>query len=150
MKVLFVCTGNTCRSPMAQAILQRKAKEERLGITADSAAIMMTYGERVNPKAIEALKKLGISGFSHTSQPVTPRLIDESDLIVTMTWQQRAALATVVDDEKLVAFCEVAPFGDIIDPYGGNEEVYDKCAATLEKAVEYLISYLKGRFSLGK
>ena len=66
-----------------------------------------------------------------------------------MTWQQRAALATVVDDEKLVAFCEVAPFGDIIDPYGGDEEVYDKCAATLEKAVEYLISYLKGRFSLG-
>ena len=59
MKVLFVCTGNTCRSPMAQAILQRKAKEDRLDITADSAAIMMTYGERVNPKAIEALKKLG-------------------------------------------------------------------------------------------
>ena len=47
MKVLFVCTGNTCRSPMAQAILQRKAKEDRLDITADSAAIMMTYGERV-------------------------------------------------------------------------------------------------------
>ena len=40
MKVLFVCTGNTCRSPMAQAILQRKAKEDRLDITADSAAII--------------------------------------------------------------------------------------------------------------
>ena len=149
MKVLFVCTGNTCRSPMAQAILQRKAKEERRDITADSAAIMMTYGERVNPKAIEALKKLGISGFSHTSQPVTPRLIDESDLIVTMTWQQRAALATVVDDEKLVAFCEVAPFGDIIDPYGGGEGGFDKGAAPLGKDGEYLVSFLKRRFFLG-
>ena len=59
MKVLFVCTGNTCRSPMAQAILTHKAKQQRLDISADSAAIMMTYGERMNPKAIEALKKWG-------------------------------------------------------------------------------------------
>ena len=51
MKVLFVCTGNTCRSPMAQAIMQRKAKEQGLDIEADSAAMMMTYGESMNPKA---------------------------------------------------------------------------------------------------
>ena len=87
MKVLFVCTGNTCRSPMAQAIFTHKAKEQKLDMTADSAAISLTYGERVNPKAIEALKKLGITGFSHLSQPVTPQLIDQSDFIVIMTWQ---------------------------------------------------------------
>ena len=148
MKVLFVCTGNTCRSPMAQAIFTHKAKEQKLDMTADSAAISLTYGERVNPKAIEALKKLGITGFSHLSQPVTPQLIDESDFIVTMTWQQRAALAATTDDGKLAAFCEFSPSGDVPDPYGQDQEAYDKCAQALAKGIDLLIPYLKGRFSL--
>lgn len=150
MKVLFVCTGNTCRSPMAQAIMQRKAKEQGLDIQADSAAMMMTYGESMNPKAAEALKKLGITGFTHTSRPITQRLADESDLIVTMTWEQRAALATVVDDDKLAAFCEVAPCGDVPDPFGADAEVYEKCARTLDKATDSLISYIKERYLSNK
>ena len=150
MKVLFVCTGNTCRSPMAQAILTHKAKQQRLDISADSAAIMMTYGERMNPKAIEALKKMGITGFSHASQPVTPRLVNENDFVVTMTWEQRATLAVVIDDDKLASFSEVAPYGDITDPYGGDQAEYDRCAQVLDKAIDCLISYIKGRFFEGK
>ena len=146
MKVLFVCTGNTCRSPMAQAIFTHKAKEQKLNMGADSAALSLTYGERVNPKAEEALRKLGITGFSHLSQPVTPQLLEESDFIVTMTWQQRAALAAVADDGKLAAFCEFTAGGDISDPYGRDQAAYDKCAADISAGIDCLIPYLKGRF----
>ena len=145
MKVLFVCTGNTCRSPMAQAIFTHKVKEQKLDMSADSAAMSLTYGERVNPKAAEALKKLGITGFSHLSQPVTPQLLDESDFVVTMTWQQRAALASITDDDKLAAFCEFSPAGDITDPYGQDQDAYDKCAHMLSDGIDMLIAYLKGR-----
>ena len=75
---------------------------------------------------------------------------DESDLIVTMTWEQRAALATVVDDNKLAAFCEVAPCGDVPDPFGADAEVYEKCARTLDKATDSLISYIKERYLSNK
>ena len=62
-----------------------------------------------------------------------------------MTLQQRAALASIPDDDKLAAFCEFSLAGDISDHYGQDQDEYDKCARMLSDGIDMLIAYLKGR-----
>ena len=79
MNILFVCTGNTCRSPMAEAILKSKSNFE-----VQSAGIAAMTGQPTNPKAIDTLKANQID-FSGQSQQLDSELVDWADLILTMT-----------------------------------------------------------------
>ncbi|MBU5594857.1 low molecular weight protein arginine phosphatase [Amphibacillus sp. MSJ-3] len=83
MKVLFICTGNTCRSPMAEAILQDKSDYQ-----VKSAGIFAQPGTPTNEKAIAALKSKHIH-FNGSSQPLTNTLVEWADLILTMTNQHK-------------------------------------------------------------
>lgn len=87
MNILFVCTGNTCRSPMAEHLLRRKCKT----IHAKSAGIFASSGQRANDYAQEAMNEIGID-MDHCSQPVTNRLLDWADLVLTMTIQHKQSL----------------------------------------------------------
>lgn len=87
MKILFVCTGNTCRSPMAEALVQQKAPD----IEVQSAGIYAGGNERANENAMKALKEIGIS-LNHISQPVTKHLLDWADLVLTMTTGHKQTL----------------------------------------------------------
>ncbi len=86
-KLLFVCTGNTCRSSMAEALFkQLQSRAEALGkIQVISAGTGAVKGEKASPQAIEVMNERGISLKGHRSTPLTKKLIDESDLILTMT-----------------------------------------------------------------
>lgn len=149
MRLLFVCTGNTCRSPMAEALAGRKASERGLDIEVCSAGMMCGFGEKMADNAVAALKDMGITDFRHESQPVTQRLADDSDLIFTMTWQQKSSLAHFIDEDKIFTFRELAPFGDIPDPYGGDINVYRACAKTLDKALDYVMDYVAAHYLNG-
>ncbi|MBP1969864.1 protein-tyrosine phosphatase [Virgibacillus natechei] len=87
MKILFVCTGNTCRSPMAEALVRDKMPE----VEVQSAGIFAGKNQRINQFAMDALQKKNIT-MNHLSQPVTHKELHAADLILTMTTQHKQSL----------------------------------------------------------
>src|SRR5690554_5439383 len=91
-KILFVCTGNTCRSSMAEGIfknLLKEAKNPMKGIEVVSAGTAVFTQEPANQKAIKVMEERGIDISSHRSQPIGKELLESADLILTMTQSHR-------------------------------------------------------------
>ena len=87
--LLFVCTGNTCRSSMAEALFRRMVKSSGADSLADlevsSAGVSARGGDRASPNAIKAMEELGIDLSRHKTRQLTQDMIDRADLILTMT-----------------------------------------------------------------
>ena len=140
MKILFVCTGNTCRSPMAEGILNSIAEKEKLDIVSESAGISAFPGDEVSRNAVKAAEKFGCDISSHRARRVNSYMIDEADLVVCMTQSHKNALSPFVPSEKLIAF------SDIPDPYGTDEGVYSECAERIYEQIQRLLGSLTSVF----
>ena len=136
MNVLFICSGNTCRSAMAAAIMDKLAGERNLDIRIESAGLFAFEGEKASENAVETLEKRGIDLSYHRSKAVTADLINQSDLILTMTAAHKQALAPFAEDKTFMLSEYVGAAGDISDPYGGGLETYDKTAEELYELLE--------------
>ncbi len=133
-KILFVCTGNTCRSPMAMFLFNKIAKEKNLNYIADSAGLA-AYGDPINPNSVKVLAKIGINNIDYTSQRLNYYMIDEADLIVVMESLHKKALLNVgVEESKILILSDGIP-----DPYGGDEEIYFDCLEKISVGIEELI-----------
>ena len=135
MVILFICTGNTCRSPMAAALMQREL--DARGIDAKALSAGMGFpGEPVSKNAVEAMRKKGIDISAHTSRTAEHMLLNAADVILTMqdVHKQVVELSHEKSRGKTFTLKEfVGEQGDVPDPYGGDQAEYDACADELER-----------------
>jgi protein-tyrosine phosphatase len=103
-KVIFVCTGNICRSPMAEQMLIQKAEQNKLPITVVSAGVMAMTGDPMTPQSADAMTKRGFTPTKHISQDLTPKLLEEADLVLTATLDHRSAIARMLPKASKYSF----------------------------------------------
>ena len=99
MNILFVCTGNTCRSAMAAAIMNKIAVENDLDVRIESAGIFAEIGQKASENAIKALEKYDIDLKEHLTKPVTDELIEKSDIILVMTEGHKMLLSSMAENK---------------------------------------------------
>lgn len=136
--VLFVCTGNTCRSPMAEGILKEIAKREQLSVSVSSAGICAEDGS-ASQNAIRAMQQIGIDISEHQATQLTLDSIQEASLILTMTAGHRQAIWQAFPKfaDKVFALSEwVEDTMDILDPYGGDLDIYCACRDEIRSLIE--------------
>ena len=139
LNILFVCTANTCRSPMAEFIAKNIFKHENLEAKVNSAGTITIDGEKVSENAVNALTDLKLLDtelkneiLEHRSKAIDFDMIIENDFIFTMTYDHMIFLTNNFPEQQKKIFvlgdfaCEKRH--DVIDPFGGDLEIYKKCA----------------------
>lgn len=147
--ILFVCTGNTCRSPMAEGLF-RKLLTERLncheedlvdrGFIVLSAGVSAMAGSPASPESVAVLRQQGIDIHGHESQPVTDRLIQQADRIYTMTRGHRDWLLREFPQARPITQLVSRDDRDVSDPIGGGIEDYVRCAEQIETALRQILT----------
>jgi protein-tyrosine-phosphatase len=140
MKLLFICTGNTCRSPMAQAIANHLISVRGLkDIECQSAGLMARFGLPMSKNAVFALKKLGIPAIFHRSKPLTIDSVISADRIYVM---ETAHLQHLISRyPNTAAKTGIIP-GGVPDPFGMDKDAYFNTALALKKAIETILEGL--------
>ena len=147
--VALVCTGNTCRSPMAEAILKtllRKAGGGLESVVVVSAGVAAGEGSMASHQAIEVMDARGIDISDHLSRPLNEAIVDQADIILTMTRGHRAAIIAAWPDRADQVQTLRRDGGDIADPVGSSLEIYQHCADQLERELAAWIKSLPADF----
>jgi len=149
--VVLVCTGNTCRSPMAEVLLRQRIADklalkvdqlEDRGIVVMSAGISAAPGSRAAAEAIAIMKERGLDLSAHESQPLSDRLVRFADVIITMTRSHRDAILTHWPEAEPRTHLLSRGQGDVADPIGGPVDLYRRCAEQIDEYLEAWASEL--------
>ena len=145
MNILFVCTGNTCRSPMAQGMLEKMLKDKSGSYDIDSAGIYVHPDSKITPQAKKQLKKRGIEMGERKSVQITHIQIEKADLVFTMTGSQRRMLVEnfpYAADKIHLLGDYTNRGGDVADPYGADDDAYAESAKEIEDMLGILIEMI--------
>jgi protein arginine phosphatase len=142
-RILFVCTGNTCRSPMAEAILKSKKID---GLEVKSAGIYAATGSEASAHAKRVLEDHQID-HHHSSNMLNVDSVRWADLILTMTISHKNAILQQYPEAAAKVFTLKEFTGenynvDVVDPFGGNLAIYQETYQELEKLITKAIEKL--------
>ena len=153
--MLFVCTGNICRSPLAEGLLRALADEAGLGrvVEVDSAATHdYEVGDPPDARAVEAARRRGIDIAEQRARQIEPSDFESFDLIIALDRGHRAILRKLAPPElrdRIRLLMEFSPGDrgggdlDVPDPYYGDAEGFDPVRDQIERGVEGLLDYLR-------
>jgi protein-tyrosine phosphatase len=138
MNVLFVCTGNICRSPMGEHLFRKMAKESGMEVTVVSAGVSPELGMDMTREARRALEAESVSGGIHRAQGLTSALVTKADFIFAMEdMHQRVLLKRFPEAAGKIRVFDVA------DPYGESAEVYAAALLKIKRALKKFLKSLK-------
>ncbi len=143
MKIVFVCTGNTCRSPMAAAIFANALAKKigcaidqlpDLGYIVSSAGVMAAIDQPASQNSLDVCGDMGLDISGHKSRGLGEREILESDIIYVMSNSHRERILSFYPE--VASKCRLLlKNGDIPDPFGGDVDIYRECASKIEEAI---------------
>lgn len=148
-QILIVCTGNTCRSSMAEYILRhllhKSGLDQQYDVHSAGTSVFMSRAASYN--AVAALEEMGIDLSMHKSRQVSEQMVENADIILTMTAAHRDHLLRVKPDAAdriftLKEYC-CGTYGDISDPFGGDLEEYRSCRDEIAECLVKLVEKLK-------
>ncbi len=146
--VLFVCTGNSCRSVMAEYLLKAKLRG-RDDVEVHSAGTSVLFNTPASFETISVLRQKGIDAISHQSRAVGRTMLRKADLIITMTRSHRMQVLDRVPfvEKRVYLLKEFAPHSvsadlDVQDPIGQSHAAYEECLSTIEEAIEKIVELL--------
>lgn len=135
MNIVFVCTGNTCRSPLAEGLMKKLLADRGIdSINVTSAGLAAYPGDEVSEKSVIAAEKYGVDISAHRSKRISEYMLGNS-VFVCMTASHAQALVPFLDENRLFILG-----GGVSDPYGGTQEIYDACAAQINGALPELLA----------
>lgn len=141
-EILFLCTGNTCRSPLAEGVARQLVRERGLQLAVSSAGVAARDGEPASPEAVRAARELGIDLGAHVSQLLTRRMALDAALILALGPQHRDFLCVLAPEavSRVHVLRDFATHGresqEVPDPMGGDLEKYRRTLAVIRDLVE--------------
>lgn len=135
MNIVFICTGNTCRSPLAEGLMKKLLADRGIdSINVTSAGLAAYPGDEVSEKSVIAAEKYGVDISAHRSRRISEYMLSDS-VFACMTASHAQALVPYLEENRLFILG-----GGVSDPYGGTQEIYDACAAQINGALPKLLA----------
>jgi protein-tyrosine-phosphatase len=155
MEILFVCTGNICRSPMAEGLMAHMLAARSMGgFRVRSAGTVALDGRPAEPHAVVAARELGADIADHRARSLDPAMALQADLILVMEQGQAELIARVLPTDQqaqrlrlLGAYIPDRPSAEIDDPYGLPLDAYRSCARSIQQCLTAVLEQI-GRMSI--